>query len=260
MSNEHDRAQACETYDVIGTRVAATSLSELSRIVRSWRGDHLVHVVCFADANSVILGRDNPAMRLALEQADVVSPDGMPLAVVGRMLHGVNVKKTSGPDFIEYFSAASSRDGTRHFFLGGKPGVAQSLANGLASRHPGLVVAGAYSPPKLPLTDSQNREMLDAIRVARPDVVWVGLGAPKQEIWMNENRAALSNLTLLGVGAAFDFSAGAIKRAPRWMQMVGLEWAFRLATEPRRLAMRYGRVVPRFLGLVLRDLLLPRAG
>jgi N-acetylglucosaminyldiphosphoundecaprenol N-acetyl-beta-D-mannosaminyltransferase len=260
MASKHDRAQAHETYDVIGTRVAATSLSKLSQIVRSWRGDQRVHVVCFADANSLILGRDNPAMRLALDGADVVSPDGMPLAVVGRVLRGVKVKKTSGPDFIEHFAWASARDGTRHFFLGGKPGVAQSLASGLASRYKGLIVAGAYSPPKFPLTDTQNREILDAIRAARPDVVWVGLGAPKQEIWMNENRAALSNLTMLGVGAAFDFSTGAVKRAPRWMQMVGLEWAFRLVSEPRRLAMRYGRVVPRFLGLVVRDLLLPRAG
>jgi N-acetylglucosaminyldiphosphoundecaprenol N-acetyl-beta-D-mannosaminyltransferase len=260
MVIEDDMTQHLPTYDVIGTRVAATSLSQLSQIVSSWRGDGRVHVVCFADANSLILARDNSAMRSAIDSADVVSPDGMPLAIVGRIFRGASVQRTSGPDFLEQFAQTSAPAGTRHFFLGGKPGVARSLADKLSARYPGLIVAGTYTPPMFPLSAARNAEMLAAIVAARPDVVWVGLGAPKQEIWMHENRAAMSNLTLLGVGAAFDFSAGTLRRAPRWMRSVGLEWLFRLASEPHRLAKRYGTVVPRFVGLVVRDLLLPRAG
>lgn len=255
MTNSEQISAPASFYDVIGTRVAATSLSNLTQIVRSWRRDGQAHMVCFADANSLVLGRDNPAMRAALDGADIVSPDGMPLALVGRLLRRAKVQKTSGPDFIEHFAAQTAKDGTRHFFLGGKPGVAQTLADGLVARYAGLTVVGAYSPPMFPLSPSQNQQMLDAIAAAAPDVVWVGLGAPKQEIWMNENKAALSNLTLLGVGAAFDFSTGAVKRAPRWMQVSGLEWLHRMVSEPRRLVKRYGRVVPRFIGLVLRDLL-----
>jgi N-acetylglucosaminyldiphosphoundecaprenol N-acetyl-beta-D-mannosaminyltransferase len=238
-------------YDVVGTEVSAVSMATLIEAVAGWRGDGQVHRVCFADVNSVMQARDNPAMREALATADVVSPDGTPLMLVGRLLRGRRVSKTSGPDFLEAFCAATAGTGTRHFFLGGGPGVAAALASQLAERYPGLVMAGSYSPPRFPLSEAQNDEMLGFIEAARPDVVWVGLGAPKQEIWMAQNKHRLSGLTLLGVGAAFDFSAGRVKRAPLWMQRSGTEWLYRIVQEPKRLFGRYASVIPRFLTLVL---------
>lgn len=238
-------------YDVVGTEVSAVSMRALIETVAGWRGDGQVHHVCFADVNSVIQARDNPAMRSALAAADVVSPDGTPLMLVGRLLHGRTVSKTSGPDFLEAFCAATAKTGTRHFFLGGGPGVAASLASQLAERYPGLVVAGSYSPPRFPLSEAQNDEMLGFIEAAKADVVWVGLGAPKQEIWMARNRHRLNGLTMLGVGAAFDFSAGRVKRAPLWMQKSGTEWLYRISQEPKRLLGRYASTIPRFLTLVL---------
>ena len=128
------------------------------------------------------------------------------------------------------------------------------LLVGLAGRYPGLVVAGSYSPPRFPLNEAQNDEMIGVIAAASPDVLWVGLGAPKQEIWMAQNRHRLNDLTMLGVGAAFDFSAGRVRRAPKWMQKSGLEWAYRVSQEPGRLLGRYASTVPRFLALVILQL------
>lgn len=251
-------AAGFQTFDVIGTCVSALSMRSLTETVKSWRGDRRSHYVCFADANSLLQARDNPAMRAALDAADVVSPDGTPLAIVGR-LRAAPVTKTSGPDFLEAFCAATAADGTRHFFLGGQPGVAASLAAKLTWRFPGLTVVGTYAPPRFPLTPAQNEEMLATVAAARPDVVWVGLGAPKQEIWIHQNRDRLAGVTLLGVGAAFDFSAGTVKRAPLWIRNAGLEWAYRTVQEPRRLFGRYARTVPRFIGIAMWDFLRARA-
>lgn len=250
-------AAGFQTFDVIGTRVSAVSMRSLIDAVMSWRGVAQAHYVCFADANSVLQARDNPDMRAALDAADVVSPDGTPLAIVGK-LRSVPVTKTSGPDFLEACCAASAGTGTRHFFLGGQPGVAISLANKLSARFPGLKVVGTYAPARFPLSPDQNNEMLAAVAAARPDVVWVGLGAPKQEIWMHQNRERLAGMTLLGVGAAFDFSAGTVKRAPVWVRNAGLEWAHRTVQEPRRLFRRYARTVPRFIGIAAMDFLRAR--
>lgn len=247
-----------QTFDVIGTRVSAVSMRSLTDAVMAWRDDHQSHYVCFADANSLLQARDNPDMRAALDAADVVSPDGTPLAIVGR-LRAAPVTKTSGPDFLEALCSATAGNGTRHFFLGGQPGVATSLAAKLTWRFPGLTVVGTYAPPRFPLSAAQNEEMLAAVAAARPDVVWVGLGAPKQEIWMYQNRDRLAGMTLLGVGAAFDFSAGTVKRAPEWMRNAGLEWAYRTLQEPRRLFRRYARTVPRFIGIATWDFLRSRA-
>lgn len=242
------------SFDVVGTQVSAVSPVSLVEAVRAWQDDGQVHYVCFADANSLIQARANEAMHGALAGADVVSPDGTPLMVVGRLLCGARVSKTSGPDFLEAYCAVTAGAGTRHYFVGGSPGVAASLGQQLAERYPGLVVAGTYSPPRFPLTEAQNEEMVGFIRAAEPDVVWVGLGAPKQEIWMAQNKHRFTSLTMLGVGAAFDFSAGRVRRAPRWMQKSGLEWVYRITQEPGRLLARYASTVPRFVGLVLLQL------
>jgi N-acetylglucosaminyldiphosphoundecaprenol N-acetyl-beta-D-mannosaminyltransferase len=133
----------------------------------------------------------------------------------------------------------TARTGYRHFFYGGAPGVAEDLAARFSIRFPGLVVAGTYCPPLRNLTPEENREVVAAIEGSRADVVWVGLGAPKQERWMFEHRARLTVPVLIGVGAAFDFHTGRVPRAPGWMRDRGFEWLFRLAMEPRRLWKRY---------------------
>jgi len=203
----------------------------------------------FATAHSLVEAHDNLALRDALA-AGLVEPDGMPLVWLARRT-GWPVERVCGPDFMPALIAAGVALGRTHFFYGGGPGVPEALAEGLARRHPGLRVAGTLSPPFRTLTADEDAAIVAQINAARPDYVWVGLGAPKQDLWVAEHRPRLHAAALLAVGAAFDFHAGRRRRAPRWMQRSGTEWLFRLVTEPRRLAGRYTRVNARFLRLVI---------
>jgi N-acetylglucosaminyldiphosphoundecaprenol N-acetyl-beta-D-mannosaminyltransferase len=152
---------------------------------------------------------------------------------------------------MERFCEETSARGYRHFFYGGAPGVAQELAARLMIRFPGLQIAGAYCPPFRPLTQEEDDEVVSLINAARPDIVWVGLGAPKQERWMSEHQSRLAAPILVGVGAAFDFHTGRIAQAPPWMREHGLEWLFRLSREPGRLWRRYLVYGTQFVALVL---------
>jgi N-acetylglucosaminyldiphosphoundecaprenol N-acetyl-beta-D-mannosaminyltransferase len=143
--------------------------------------------------------------------------------------------------------------GRTHFFYGGAPGVPEALATRLAEAFPGLRVAGTLSPPFRTLSPDEEESIAATINAAEPDYVWVGLGTPKQDLWLAAFRARLNAPVLLAVGAAFDFHAGRLRRAPRWMQRSGTEWIYRLALEPRRLARRYTRVNVRFLRLLIED-------
>ncbi len=149
----------------------------------------------------------------------------------------------------------SSARGTRHFFYGGGPGVAESLAERLQARFPGLEVAGTHTPPFRPLSEAEDASVVRLINESRADIVWVGLSTPKQERWMAAHLGRLEAPVMLGVGAAFDFHAGVIARAPAWMQKSGLEWCYRLASEPRRLWRRYLVMAPRFGVLVVLQVL-----
>jgi N-acetylglucosaminyldiphosphoundecaprenol N-acetyl-beta-D-mannosaminyltransferase len=150
----------------------------------------------------------------------------------------------------------SARRGYRQFYYGGAEGLADALKQELALRYPGLSVVGTMCPPFRELTHEENEETVAAINAADPDIVWVGLSTPKQERWMAEHRSRIKAPVMIGVGAAFDFLAGTKRQAPRWMQMCGLEWLFRLLSEPRRLWRRYALVVPGFVLLSLYQLIL----
>jgi N-acetylglucosaminyldiphosphoundecaprenol N-acetyl-beta-D-mannosaminyltransferase len=156
-----------------------------------------------------------------------------------------------GPDLLLACCSRSLASGYRHFFYGGAPGVPERLIERLSARFPGLCVAGGFSPPFRALTSEEDLALVRRINEAQPDIVWVGLSTPKQERWMWEHRGRLKAPVFIGVGAAFDFHAGLKRQAPRWMQRNGLEWVFRLLTEPRRLWRRYLRNNPVFVWLTL---------
>jgi N-acetylglucosaminyldiphosphoundecaprenol N-acetyl-beta-D-mannosaminyltransferase len=171
-----------------------------------------------------------------------------------------HVERVYGPDLMLAVCEHSAKRGYRHFFYGGAPGVTEKLAVQLRSRFPGLQVAGTYSPPFRPLTPEEDREVVERINSSQPDIVWVGIGAPKQERWMAEHVGRLCAPVLIGVGAAFDFHGGLKKQAPRWMQKSGLEWSFRLMSEPRRLWRRYLVNNPFFLWLIFLQALGRKSG
>jgi N-acetylglucosaminyldiphosphoundecaprenol N-acetyl-beta-D-mannosaminyltransferase len=181
-------------------------------------------------------------------------PDGMSLVWASRLLGTPLPEKVSGIDLFQEVSAAAAGTGLRIFLLGGRPGAAEQAARVVEARHPGLRIAGTCCPPVGFESDPAEAErVLAAVRDAAPHILFVALGAPKQELWMYENREALGVPVALGVGATFDFVAGMIRRAPKWMQTRGLEWMYRAATEPRRLGRRYLVTTPRFIWIFLKQ-------
>jgi N-acetylglucosaminyldiphosphoundecaprenol N-acetyl-beta-D-mannosaminyltransferase len=205
----------------------------------------------FANAHSMVEANRNPELRAAMN-GDVVEPDGMPLVLLARR-RGVKAERVCGPDFMPALVKRGVPLGRTHYFIGGAPGVPEELARRLGEAYPGLKVVGTMSPPFRDLTPEEDESLVAEVNEAKPDYVWVGLGAPKQDLWVATYRDRLQASALLAVGAAFDFHSGRRRRAPRWMQRTGTEWLFRLLMEPRRLASRYTVINARFLLLVLKE-------
>jgi N-acetylglucosaminyldiphosphoundecaprenol N-acetyl-beta-D-mannosaminyltransferase len=161
------------------------------------------------------------------------------------------MNRVYGPDLMLRMLEISARSGYTNFLLGGAAGVADDLKQRMTQRFPGLEIVGTYCPPFRPLTDEEKTEMIDLVNRLQPDLLWVGLGAPKQDLFMAEFHEVLDCKIMLGVGAAFDFHTGRVRQAPRWMMRAGLEWLYRLCMEPRRLGPRYLRNNPAFLWHIL---------
>jgi N-acetylglucosaminyldiphosphoundecaprenol N-acetyl-beta-D-mannosaminyltransferase len=232
------------TFEVLGVPVnGAPFKAVLARVLGAPEsGERLA--VHFATAHSMVEAHDRPEVGDAL-RAGLVEPDGMPLVWLGRRSR-LKVERVCGPDFMPALIAAGVPLGRSHFFLGGAAGTPEALASRLRAQYPGVRIVGTLSPPFRDLTIEEDAAVVAAINAATPDYVWVGLGAPKQDLWVAAHRAQLSASALLAVGAAFDFHSRRRRRAPRWMQRTGTEWLYRLAAEPRRLAGRYTRVNARF--------------
>lgn len=204
--------------------------------------------LCVAAVHTVMEAREDAALRAAVDNAAFTVPDGQPLAWGLRALGHEIPDRVYGPELMARACARAARSGQRQYFYGGRDDAALlRLTDNLRERFPGLQVAGGWSPPFRALSEAELDDVAARINAARPDVVWVGIGVPKQEKWMAAMRARLDAPVLVGVGAAFDFHAGLVPQAPRWMQRAGLEWLFRLLQEPRRLWRRYARHNPRFV-------------
>ncbi|MFN2588119.1 MAG: WecB/TagA/CpsF family glycosyltransferase [Actinomycetota bacterium] len=243
------------SFGVLGVRVDAVTPASVVAAVEQAIGAKAKSYVVFSTVSSVLSARDDARVRSAMEGAGVVTPDGMPLVWLGRRAGRGRVERVYGPDFmLALIEATGTR--LRHFFYGGAPGVADEMSRRLEARYPGLVVAGTRCPGTTSGTELMEDDVA-VINAARPDVVWVGLGHPKQELWMQTHRAALDAPVLAGVGAAFDFHSGRVKEAPGWVKRSGLQWLHRLAADPRRLWRRYLVGNTRFLSLLARERLVP---
>jgi N-acetylglucosaminyldiphosphoundecaprenol N-acetyl-beta-D-mannosaminyltransferase len=217
--------------------------------------------ICVAATHTVVACQEDAELRSAVLGADLTVPDGMPLVWALRLLgHGLE-SRVYGPDLMEAACARAVHTGRRFYLYGGRnAGALAQLARQLRLRHPGLQIVGGEAPPFRPLTPAEEDRVAADINRSRADVVWVGIGVPKQEKWMARMRERLDAPVLIGVGAAFDFHAGLIPQAPAWLQRHGMEWAFRLAHEPRRLWRRYLRYNPRFVAGFARQYVAQRRG
>src|SRR4029077_12080805 len=205
--------------------------------------------------HGVMEARHDPRFKRVLAEADLVVPDGMPLVWIGKLRGYVLQRRVYGPELMLEFCRKTANIGWRHFFYGGDAGVAEGLVESLAKSCPGIQIAGTYCPPFRPLTVEEDAQIVDAIHLAAPDVLWVGLSTPKQEMWMREHRDRLGVPVMVGVGAAFDFLSARKRQAPKWMREHGLEWLFRVLQEPRRLWRRYLVDGAKFVFLVGLELL-----
>jgi N-acetylglucosaminyldiphosphoundecaprenol N-acetyl-beta-D-mannosaminyltransferase len=237
--------------NILGVGVSAVNMATALAVLRRWIATRQCQYVCVTGVHGVMESQRDPSMKRIHNRAGLVTPDGMPLVWLSKLAGEREVDRVYGPDLMLACCADSVAQGYRHFFYGGGAGVAELLSERLCARFPGLQVAGTYTPPFRPLSREEAEEIVGRINEADPDIVWVGLSTPRQERWMAEHVGRIRAPVLIGVGAAFDFHAGLKRQAPRWMQRSGLEWLFRLSTEPRRLWRRYLSNNPAFLWQVL---------
>jgi N-acetylglucosaminyldiphosphoundecaprenol N-acetyl-beta-D-mannosaminyltransferase len=211
--------------------------------------------VCVCNVHAVMASKEDPELRAALFGSSMNVPDGQPLVWAINALGHSLAGRVYGPELMSRSCTRAASTGQRMYLYGGRnQGALVQLALNLRQRHPGVKIVGGYSPPHRPLSEEEQEAVVEEINHSRADVVWVGIGVPKQEKWMASMRSRLEAPVLVGVGAAFDFHAGLVPQAPNWIQEAGLEWAYRLAHEPRRLWRRYLRYNPRFLVAFARQL------
>jgi N-acetylglucosaminyldiphosphoundecaprenol N-acetyl-beta-D-mannosaminyltransferase len=238
---------------ILGVQTDAQRFDQAITQLKTWTDDSQGRYVCTCPVYTLMMCRENPAVMQAVNGADMVTADGMPVVWVQRRRGQTQAERVYGPDVMEALLAQTADTSISHYFWGGLPGVADILVQQMQAKHPALKVAGVYSPPVRPVEDKPDPAVVERLNDSGANVIWVGLGSPKQDLWMMRYRPALRAPLLIGVGAAFDMLACVKSQAPRWMQRSGLEWVFRLAQEPRRLGRRYLVYNPLFVWHVLRE-------
>jgi N-acetylglucosaminyldiphosphoundecaprenol N-acetyl-beta-D-mannosaminyltransferase len=245
-----------QSTNVCGARIDAQSIDQVVESVIEYATKPAAppQYVVTANAQHVLLLQENAQFRAVYRDAFLSVPDGVPLLWAARFLGNRLPGRVNGTDLFERLAEAAAHTGLRIFLLGGRPGAANKTAQVLESRYPGLCISGTYCPPYGFETDqAESVRINQEIRAAAPDLLFVGLGSPKQEFWIYANHQKNAVPISIGIGASFEFVSGMVKRAPAWMQKAGLEWLFRLTTEPQRLWMRYLIGNPRFAWCVLRQ-------
>jgi N-acetylglucosaminyldiphosphoundecaprenol N-acetyl-beta-D-mannosaminyltransferase len=232
-------AASSQRVNILGVGAMPMDLPKAVATLERWRVEKRRDYVCLISVHGLVVSQRDAVIRDSLNRSGLAAEDGMPLVWWSRLAGFAQARRVCGSDLMEAVCAFGVARNYRHYFYGSSPQTLELLVERLQERHPGLIVAGYHSPPFRDLTATEDAADIAAINELRPDFVWIGLGMPKQEKWMVDHLGKIEATALLGVGAAFDFHAGTKARAPIWMQRSGLEWFFRLMTEPRRLAHRY---------------------
>lgn len=248
-----------ERIDILGVGVSAINMEIAVDTIDRWIAERQCNYVCCTDVHGVVRSQSDGRLREIQDRAGLVTPDGMPLVWISRLRNYRQVGRVYGPDLMSEVCSSSAAKGYRHFLYGGDKEIPAKLADRLSQKYPGIEIVGTCSPPFRPLTPEEDEAIIKQINQSKADIVWVGIGSPKQEYWMAAHLGHLDAPVMIGVGAAFDFLAGAKKQAPRWIQRSGFEWMFRLVTEPRRLWRRYLKVIPLFVWYMTLDALGLRA-
>jgi N-acetylglucosaminyldiphosphoundecaprenol N-acetyl-beta-D-mannosaminyltransferase len=239
---------------ILGTRIDPTSYASAAVQILGWAQNHESRYICIANVHMVMEAYDNPDFMNKVNRASLITPDGMPLVWVLHHMGYPNQPRVYGPDLMLKVLEQAVVEKIPVGFLGGKPEVLKELLVRLQEQFPNLDVRYSFSPPFRPILPEEDSRMTAEINNSSARILFIGLGCPRQEIWMAEHAGKIQSV-MMGVGAAFDFHAGAVRQAPHWMQNIGLEWLFRFIQEPRRLLRRYLYHNPRFIVLVLAQLI-----
>jgi N-acetylglucosaminyldiphosphoundecaprenol N-acetyl-beta-D-mannosaminyltransferase len=238
-------------FDVLGVNVSAVNIAIAINEIDRWIEREYRSYVTLTGVHGVMESARNKEVRQAHNAAGLVLPDGMPLVWLLWQGGFRFADRVCGPDLMPSLFDHSQQTGYRHFLYGATPGTLALLEADLKRRFPATKIVGSHSPPFRPPGAAEDEAVVEMVNASAADIIWVGLSTPKQELWMAHHRHRLSAPVLIGAGAAFDFHAGLVRRAPSWLQRAGLEWIFRMALEPQRLGKRYLRNNPAFLALLV---------
>lgn len=231
------RLSSVSTVNIMGVEIAAIDMDRLLEFTNENIGALSGEYICVSNVHTTVMSYEDKEYRDIQNGAVLAIPDGGPLSTVGRR-RGYQMSRTTGPSYMEEILKLSSGKGYRHYFFGSTQETLERMKERIMAEDPDIRIVGMFSPPFRAMTEEEDQTIIREINAASPDFLWVGLGAPKQEKWMAAHRGIVTGL-MVGVGAAFDYYAGNIKRAPEWMQKINLEWLYRLIQDPKRLMKRY---------------------
>ena len=244
-----EELQHCE---ILKTNINVANMSDTIKYIGGHLDDLRGKYICVSNVHTTVMSYENEEYRKIQNGAAMALPDGAPLSSYSRRKGYKQAQRVTGPDLMLELFAISKEKGYRHYFYGATEETLQSMKGVLERDYPGIQIAGMYAPPFRALTPQEDAQVVAKINESRPDFIWIGLGAPKQEEWMYQHMGQLQGV-LIGVGAGFDYLAGYIKRAPRWMQRMSLEWLYRLLQDPKRLWRRYFTSNVKFICLTRMD-------
>ena len=244
-----EELQHCE---ILKKNINVTNMSDTIKYIGEHLDDLRGKYICVSNVHTTVMSYENEEYRKIQNSAAMALPDGAPLSSYSRRKGYKQAQRVTGPDLMLELFAISKEKGYRHYFYGATEETLQSMREVLERDYPGIEIAGMYAPPFRTLTPQEDAQIVAKINESRPDFIWIGLGAPKQEEWMYQHMGQLQGV-LIGVGAGFDYLAGYIKRAPRWMQRMSLEWLYRLLQDPKRLWRRYFTSNVKFICLTRMD-------
>ena len=236
--------------NILGVGVSAVNMDQVVAAMGEWIARRQKTYICLAPAHAIMGCVDDVDLCRVYNRSGLTVPDGMPIAWLLRWRGYSHVERVYGPDLMMAVCKRSVKEGWRHYFYGGAEGVTERLIQKLLLACPGLQIAGWETPPFRVASSQERQRTIERVHAARADILWIGIGSPRQELWMAQHVRMLDVPVMVGVGAAFDFLSGCKPQAPRWMQRSGLEWLFRLCSEPRRLWRRYLLGYPRFVALL----------
>lgn len=239
-----------KTCRILGVNIAVTNMAQTVQYIENNLEELGGKYICVSNVHTTIMAHDNPAYRNVQNSAAIALPDGKPLSVVSRKRGYTEAERVTGPDLMGELFAREN--GLKHFFYGDKEETLQILQQKLKEKYPDIQIAGMISPPFRSLSQEEEKAYIQQINDSGADIIWIGLGAPKQENWMYEHQGMFQGV-MIGVGAGFSYHAGLIKRAPEWMQKMSLEWFYRLMQDPVRLFKRYFTTNLKFLLLEAKD-------